>query len=92
MECYFFQAPEYKYGQFCTPLSQSHCRYFFVLAIIIIRINGIVEQGKAEEINPLQVQRLRDECKLKQFPSIDGSTKFQVIVLAFWLNLTLFCS
>ena len=25
---------EYKYGQYCTPLSQSDCRYFFVLAII----------------------------------------------------------
>ena len=24
---------EYKYGQYCTPLSQSDCRYFFVLAI-----------------------------------------------------------
>ena len=26
---------EYKYGQYCTPLSQSDCRYFFVLAISI---------------------------------------------------------
>ena len=25
---------EYKYGQYCTPLSQSDCRYFFVLAIM----------------------------------------------------------
>ena len=24
---------EYKYGQYCTPVSQSDCRYFFVLAI-----------------------------------------------------------
>ena len=24
---------EYKYGQYCTPLTQSDCRYFFVLAI-----------------------------------------------------------
>ena len=24
---------EYKYSQYCTPLSQSECRYFFVLAI-----------------------------------------------------------
>ena len=24
---------EYKYGQYCAPLSQSDCRYFFVLAI-----------------------------------------------------------
>ena len=24
---------EYKYGQYCTPLSQLDCRYFFVLAI-----------------------------------------------------------
>ena len=24
---------EYRYGQYCTPLSQSHCRYLFVLAI-----------------------------------------------------------
>ena len=24
---------EYKYGQYCTPLSQSDCRYFFMLAI-----------------------------------------------------------
>ena len=24
---------EYKYGQYCTPLSESDCRYFFVLAI-----------------------------------------------------------
>ena len=27
---------EYKYGQYCTLLSQSDCRYFFVLAIIFI--------------------------------------------------------
>ena len=26
---------EYKYGQYCTPLTQSDCRYFFVLAIIL---------------------------------------------------------
>ena len=26
---------EYKYGQYCTPLSRSDCRYFFVLAIIL---------------------------------------------------------
>ena len=26
---------EYKYGQYCTPLNQSDCRYFFVLAINI---------------------------------------------------------
>ena len=25
---------EYKYGQYFTPLSQSDCRYFFVLAIM----------------------------------------------------------
>ena len=25
---------EYKYSQYCTPLSQSDCRYFFVLAIM----------------------------------------------------------
>ena len=24
---------EHKYGQYCTPLGQSDCRYFFVLAI-----------------------------------------------------------
>ena len=24
---------EYKYGQYCIPLSQSDCRYFFVLAV-----------------------------------------------------------
>ena len=24
---------EYKYGQCCTPLTQSDCTYFFVLAI-----------------------------------------------------------
>ena len=24
---------EYKYGQYCTPLTQSDCRYFFALAI-----------------------------------------------------------
>ena len=27
---------EYKYGQYCTPLTQSDCRYFFVLAISIV--------------------------------------------------------
>ena len=26
---------EYKYGQYCTPLTQLDCRYFFVLAIIL---------------------------------------------------------
>ena len=26
---------EYMYGQYCTPLTQSDCRYFFVLAIIV---------------------------------------------------------
>ena len=30
--CYYL-VKEYKYGQYCTPLSQSDCRYFFVLAI-----------------------------------------------------------
>ena len=43
MECWFFLyskriqilKTEYKYGQYCTPLSQSDCRYFFVLAIIL---------------------------------------------------------
>ena len=25
---------EYKYGQYCTPVSQPDCRYFFVLTII----------------------------------------------------------
>ena len=24
---------DYKYGQYCTPLTQSDCRYFLVLAI-----------------------------------------------------------
>ena len=24
---------EYEYGQYCTPLTQSDCTYFFVLAI-----------------------------------------------------------
>ena len=40
IECYFFfrsrgqiLKTEYKYGQYCTPLSQSNCRYFSVLAI-----------------------------------------------------------
>ena len=28
---YFFPGPEYKYGQYCTPLSQLDYRYFFVL-------------------------------------------------------------
>lgn len=28
---------EYKHGQYCTSLSQSPCRYFFVLAINIFR-------------------------------------------------------
>ena len=30
---------DYKYGQYCTPLSQSHCRYFFLLAIINDTVN-----------------------------------------------------
>ena len=40
IECWFFLFSkrvqilkrEYKYGQYCTPLGQSDCRYFFVLA------------------------------------------------------------
>ena len=29
---------EYKYDQYCTPLTQSNCRYFFVLAIIQLTV------------------------------------------------------
>ena len=34
---YYYLVEEYKYGQYCTPLSQSDCRYFFVLAITIYK-------------------------------------------------------
>ena len=27
---------EYKYSQYCTPLRQTDCRYFFVLAITLV--------------------------------------------------------
>ena len=32
------QKTEYKYNQYCTPLTQSNWRYFFVLAIIKLTV------------------------------------------------------
>ena len=33
---------EYQYEQYCTPLSQSDCKYFFVLAIMTVTLNSLL--------------------------------------------------
>ena len=45
---------EYKYGQYCTPLTQSDCRYFFVLAISLFTHwdNKVIKYANSRINNP----------------------------------------
>ena len=47
---------KYKYGQYCTPLSQSDCKYFFVLAIInaILKVEKIENNENSENRNAVK--------------------------------------
>ena len=83
---------EYKYGQYCTPLSQSDCRYFFVLAIImnifnIINCNRIIFYTKIINITSKSIFFiLSPEQSSGMFPRHIRPTK---ISDSFALNLSI---
>ena len=55
---------EIEYGHYCTPLSQSDCRYFFVLAIMPLKPTYEVDQ---KDIHPWAHSEPSQTSKMELF-------------------------